>query len=132
MSKKLFSNNIFKVIFIIIVGIDLFGLIMRISEHSPTTSVTILRYVNLSICLIALFSFFIITNYSLSILKLYIVFRLIIYPIFIFFTALKYVLFYSVNRFDIEVYFSMSLILILGLILYFLFNKFKIKEEINA
>jgi hypothetical protein len=77
MDKKLFTNNIFKIIFIIIVGLDLFSAVIKISENSATTSISILKYINLIICLFALISFFIITKYSLSILKLYIVYRLI-------------------------------------------------------
>ena len=63
MDKKLFTNNIFKIIFIIIVGLDLFSAVIKISENSATTSISILKYINLIICLFALISFFIITKY---------------------------------------------------------------------
>ena len=129
MDKKLFTNNIFKIIFIIIVGLDLYSAVIKISENSATTSISILKYINLIICLFALISFFIITKYSLSILKLYIVYRLIIYPLFVLFIALKFYVFYSVNRFDIDVYFSMLSTLIIGMILYFFFNKYKLIEN---
>ena len=129
MNKKLFTNNLFKIIFIIIVGIDLINSTMKISEDFKTISILIFRSLNLIICILSLISFFIITKYSLPILKLYIVFRLLVFPLFFILSALKDFIFYSSNRFDLEDYISMFSTLIIGIILYFFFNKYKFKEN---
>jgi hypothetical protein len=82
MNEKLFTNKIFRILFVLFVGVDLIIGISRISSNNDFASTIILRYFNLVLTLVAFITFFVITKYSLSIIKIYIILKQIIFPIF--------------------------------------------------
>ena len=128
MSDRLFTNKIFSILLILFVGIDLIITISRISSSNDFTSTIILRYFNLLLTLITFISFFITTKYSLSIIKIYIIFKQIIFPIFMILYGLKELLFYGYNRYEIETYFGFSLSLLLGFVIYYFFKKYRTEK----
>ena len=130
MNDKLFTNKIFRILLILFVGIDLIIAISKISSNNNYASTIILRYFNLLLTLISFISFFIITKYSLPTIKIYIILKQIIFPIFMIFYGLKELMFYSYNRYKIENYFEFSFTLLIGFVIYYFFKKYKV-ENIN-
>ncbi|CAD0009737.1 hypothetical protein [Flavobacterium salmonis] len=130
MNDKLFTNKIFRILLILFVGIDLIIAISRISSNNDYASTIILRYFNLLLTLIAFISIFIITKQSLPIIKIYIILKQIIFPIFMIFYGLKEYIFYSLNRYKIENYFEFSFTLLIGFVLYYFFKKYKVENII--
>ncbi|MCF6142058.1 hypothetical protein L1S34_12240 [Flavobacterium sp. K77] len=130
MNDKLFTNKIFRILLILFVGIDLIIAISRISINNDYASTIILRYFNLLLTLIAFISIFIITKQSLPIIKIYIILKQIIFPIFMIFYGLKEYIFYSLNRYKIENYFEFSFTLLIGFVLYYFFKKYKVENII--
>lgn len=128
MSDKLFTNKIFRILLILFVGIDLIITISRISSNNDFASTIILRYFNILLTLITFISFFITTKHSLSIIKIYIIFKQIIFPIFMIMYGLKELLFYGYNRYKIETYFEFSLSLLIGFVIYYFFKKYRIEN----
>lgn len=128
MSDKLFTNKIFKILLMLFIGIDQIITISRISSNNEFASTIILRYFNLLITLLAFISFFITTKHSLSIIKIYIIFKQIIFPIFMIGYGLKEFLFYGYNRYKIETYFEFSLSLLIGFVIYYFFKKYRIEN----
>lgn len=129
MSDKLFTNKIFRILLILFVGIDLIITISRISSNNDFASTIILRYFNILLTLITFISFFITTKHSLSIIKIYIIFKQIIFPIFMIMYGLKELLFYGYNRYKIETYFEFSLSLLIGFVIYYFFKKYRIENN---
>ena len=130
MNDKLFTNKIFRILLILFVGIDLIIAISKISSNNNYASTIILRYFNLLLTLISFISFFIITKYSLPTIKIYIILKQIIFPIFMILYGLKELMFYSYNRYKIENYFEFSFTLLIGFVIYYFFKKYKV-ENIN-
>ena len=130
MNDKLFTNKIFKILLIIFVGIDLILAILRISSNNDYASTIILRYFNLLLTLIAFISIFITTKHSLPIIKIYIILKQIVFPIFMILYGLKEFIFYAYNRYKVENYFEFSFTLIIGFVIYYFFKKYKV-ENIN-
>ena len=130
MNDKLFTNKIFRILLILFVGIDLIIAISKISSTNNYASTIILRYFNLLLTLISFISFFIITKYSLPTIKIYIILKQIIFPIFMILYGLKELMFYSYNRYKIENYFEFSFTLLIGFVIYYFFKKYKV-ENIN-
>lgn len=128
MTEKLFTNKIFKLLFILYVGIDLINSILRISSNYDYASTIILRYFNLLLILVAFISFFIITKYSLPIIKIYIIFKLIIFPIFMILYGLKEYLFYGYIKYSIETYFEFVFSLLIGIIIYYFYKKYRVEN----
>lgn len=128
MSDKLFTNKIFRILLILYVGIDLIITISRISNNNDFASTIILRYFNILLTLVTFISFFITTKHSLSIIKIYIIFKQIIFPIFMIIYGLKELLFYGYNRYKIETYFEFSLSLLIGFVIYYFFKKYRIEN----
>ena len=128
MSDKLFTNKIFRILLILFVGIDLIITISRISSNNDFASTIILRYFNILLTLVTFISFFITTKHSLSIIKIYIIFKQIIFPIFMIIYGLKELLFYGYNRYKIETYFEFSLSLLIGFVIYYFFKKYRIEN----
>lgn len=129
MSDKLFTNKIFRILLILYVGIDLIITISRISSNNDFASTIILRYFNILLTLVTFISFFITTKHSLSIIKIYIIFKQIIFPIFMIIYGLKELLFYGYNRYKIETYFEFSLSLLIGFVIYYFFKKYRIENN---
>ncbi len=123
--SKLFSNKYFGAIFLVIAAFDLIYSISRVTENFEYASVGILRYLSVGICLAAVLSFFIITRYSLPILKFYIVFKYMILPLYMLSMFLKDVVFYMHNRFTPEISFQLFFALMLGVTLYYFFKKYR-------
>jgi hypothetical protein len=130
MNDKLFTNKIFRILLILFVGIDLIIAISRISSNNDYASTIILRYFNLLLTLITFISIFIITKHSLPIIKIYIILKQIIFPIFMIFYGLNEYIFYSLNRYKIENYFEFSFTLLIGFVLYYFFKKYKVENII--
>lgn len=129
MTNKLFTNKIFGIILLIVISFDLISSIMRLSEESKSISILMLRYINLSLCLLALVFFFIFTKYSISILKLYIIFKLIIFPSYVILNDLKDLIIYSSSRMTLENYIASIFSLLMGSIIYYFFRKYKIENH---
>jgi len=128
MIKKLFKNRIFGIILLIVVSFDLITSMMKLTETYSAISILVLRYVNLLLCLAALIFFFLANKYSISILKLYIVFKLIMFPSYVILRDLKDLLIYAASRMTVEDYISYSFSLFLGITLYYFFRKYKIEN----
>ena len=129
MEKKLFTSNAFRIILTAIIGINLFIAIAEITYDYGTISILILRSLNLIICIAALVSLFIISKYSLSILKLYIFYKWIFFPAAVILYGLKDYLFYLASPFEIDVYITMSVTILFGMVLYYFFRKYKVQEN---
>ena len=128
MINKLFTNKIFGIILLIVISFDLITSIMRLSQESKLISILVLRYVNLSLCLLALIFFFIFTKYSISILKLYIIFKLIMVSSYVILNDLKDLIIYSASRMSLENYIANIFSLLMGSVIYYFFRKYKIEN----
>lgn len=128
MISKLFTSKIFGIVFLIIVCFDLINSIMDLTKTYDVISILVLRYVNLLICLSAVVFFFVFTKYSLSILKMYLVFKLILFPLYIVLYNFKDYILYSATRFTLENYIEYLLSILFGLGVYYFFRKYKIEK----
>ncbi len=128
MINKLFTNKIFGIILLIVISFDLITSIMRLSQESKLISILVLRYVNLSLCLLALIFFFIFTKYSISILKLYIIFKLIMVSSYVILNDLNDLIIYSASRMSLENYIANIFSLFMGSVIYYFFRKYKIEN----
>ncbi len=128
MINKLFTNKIFGIILLIVISFDLITSIMRLSQESKLISILVLRYVNLSLCLLALIFFFIFTKYSISILKLYIIFKLIMVSSYVILNDLNDLIIYSASRMSLENYIANIFSLLMGSVIYYFFRKYKIEN----
>jgi hypothetical protein len=125
MIKKLFNNRIFGIVLLIVVSFDLIASIMSLTKTYSVISILVLQYFNLLLCLTALIFFFLVNKYSISILKLYIVFKLIMFPSYV---ILKDLLIYTASRMTVEDYISYSFSLLFGITIYYFFRKYKIEN----
>jgi hypothetical protein len=128
MKKELFSNNIFRIVFIVFVGLDLINTIFSISSSIGSTSILIFNYLMLLLTICAFLSLFIVTKYSLVLIKIYIILKLIIVPTFMLFYALKEFVVYSYNPFTIDKYFGFVFNLLIGIVFYYFFKKYKVEN----
>lgn len=128
MKEKLFKNQIFKIIFILLVGLDLINSFFQLSVSNSFLTIKIFKYILVVLTLVAFVSCFVLHKYSSQIIKIYIVLRYIIFPMFILLYALKEFVFYGYNRFDLETYFTNGFNLVFGLILYYFFKKYTTKN----
>lgn len=128
MIKKHFNNKIFGIVLLIIVSFDLINSIMKLTETYSVISILVLRCINLLLCLTALVFFFLANKYSISILKLYIVFKLIMFPSYIILRDLKDLVIYSASRMSVEDYISYLFSLIFGITVFYFFRKYKIEN----
>jgi hypothetical protein len=129
MRHKLFSSNAFSLILLLVIGFDLINSIFRVSQTFNSTPVLLLRCLSLLVAVAALVSFFIVTKYSLSVLKLFIFFQFIILPGYLLMNELKDFVIYSHHRLTIDEYFGISFSLVIGFILYHFFKKYKIDKQ---
>lgn len=128
MKDKLFENQLFKIVFILIVGIDLINSFFQLSVVNSFLTIKIFKYVIVVLTLIAFVSCFIVHKYSSQVIRLYIVLSYIVFPLYILLYALKEFVFYGYNRFDLETYFVNGFNLVFGLVLYYLFKKYTVKQ----
>ncbi len=128
MIKKLFNNRIFGIVLLIVVSFDLIASIMSLTKTYSVISILVLQYFNLLLCLTALIFFFLANKYSISILKLYIVFKLIMFPSYVILRDLKDLLIYTASRMTVEDYISYSFSLLFGITIYYFFRKYKIEN----
>ena len=128
MINKLFTNKIFGIILLIVISFDLITSIMRLSQESKLISILVLRYVNLSLCLLALIFFFIFTKYSISILKLYIIFKLIMVSSYVILNDLNDLIISSASRMSLQNYIANIFSLLMGSVIYYFFRKYKIEN----
>lgn len=131
MKKKLFSSNIFRVILIVFIGLDLINTILSISSN-VSLSIVILSYIILIVTIFAFLSLLITTKYSLIIIKIYILLKLIILSLFMLLYGLKEFLAYSYNPFTIDKYFGFGFNLLIGIVFYYYyFKKYKVESFEN-
>jgi hypothetical protein len=127
MKKKLFTNNIFRVILIVFIGLDLINTILTISSN-VSISIVIFSYLILIVTILAFLSLFITTKYSLIIIKIYILLKLIILSLFMLLYGLKEFVVYSYNPFTIDKYFGFGFNLLIGIVFYYFFKKYKVEN----
>lgn len=125
MRTELFNSKMFFYIFLIIVGLALVNSLILVSKPTTSTGIIILKYLNLTICILALLMFFIKTKFNHSVLKLFIYFIGFLVPFFLMFRGLQMILFYRVNPFSTEVYATNCLSIFFAVILLLFYNKFK-------
>lgn len=101
---------------------------MSLTKTYSVISILVLQYFNLLLCLTALIFFFLANKYSISILKLYIVFKLIMFPSYVILRDLKDLLIYTASRMTVEDYISYSFSLLFGITIYYFFRKYKIEN----
>jgi hypothetical protein len=128
MNKKLFSNNIFRIILIVFIGLDLINTTFSISSSNVSIPTVIFSYLNLTVTIFAFLSLFIISKYSLLLIKIYIILKLVIFPIYMILYGVKQYVIYSHNPFTIDKYFGFSFSLLIGIILYYFFKKYKLEN----
>jgi hypothetical protein len=138
MNKRLFTNKIFRIVLILFVAIDLLIVIDRISGNNEFATTLILRSLNIILTLTTFISLFKINKYSLTIIKIYIILKLLILPIFMVVYGLKVYLFNFTDRYSIgsfiESYSENWISILFGFLFYYFFKKYSIKnlEEQNT
>lgn len=131
MENKLFASKVFSTILLIVICFEVFGSMMVLEKETEYLSVNILRYFNLVLALLALIFYFVISKHSLSVLKVFIILKLIMIPAYFVFLMIVDIALYLYYPRQPEAFFASSLSLILGFVLLRYYNKFK-KSEIAS